>query len=123
MKLWGGRFTGKTSELMERFNASIGFDWRLYAADIEGSAAYAEALAAAGLITIDERDTLQRGLGQILEEFAAGQFELRLPDEDIHTAVERRLHELVGPVAGQLHTRRPPHRHGAPQLGVLHRRE
>ena len=95
MKLWGGRFEGQTSELMEQFNASIGFDWRLYEADIEGSVAYAEALADAGLITNDERDQLQRGLGQVLEEFGNGQFELRLSDEDIHTAVERRLHELL----------------------------
>lgn len=106
MKLWGGRFEGQTSELMEQFNASIGFDWRLYEADIEGSAAYAEALADAGLLTTDERDELQRGLGQILEEFGNGSFELRLSDEDIHTAVERRLHEIVGPVAGKLHTGR-----------------
>lgn len=106
MKLWGGRFEGQTSELMEQFNASIGFDWRLYEADIEGSVAYAEALADAELITTDERDQLQRGLGQVLEEFGNGQFELRLSDEDIHTAVERRLHELIGPVAGKLHTGR-----------------
>ncbi len=106
MKLWGGRFEGQTSELMEQFNASIGFDWRLYEADIEGSAAYAEALADAGLITTDERDQLQRGLGQVLEEFGSGRFELRLSDEDIHTAVERRLYELIGPVAGKLHTGR-----------------
>ncbi|HEX6290646.1 MAG TPA: argininosuccinate lyase [Herpetosiphonaceae bacterium] len=106
MKLWGGRFEGQTSELMEQFNASIGFDWRLYEADIEASVAYAEALADVGLITTDERDQLQRGLGQVLEEFGTGQFELRLSDEDIHTAVERRLHELVGPVAGKLHTGR-----------------
>jgi argininosuccinate lyase len=106
MKLWGGRFEGKTSELMEQFNASIGFDWRLYEADIEGSAAYAEALADVGLLTTDERDQLQAGLGQVLEEFSNGQFELRLSDEDIHTAVERRLHEIIGPVAGKLHTGR-----------------
>jgi argininosuccinate lyase len=106
MKLWGGRFEGQPSELMEQFNASIGFDWRLYEADIEGSAAYAEALADVGLITTDERDELQRGLGQVLEECSTGQFELRLSDEDIHTAVERRLYELIGPVAGKLHTGR-----------------
>ncbi len=106
MKLWGGRFEGQPNEQMERFNASIGFDWRLYEADIEGSAAYAEALADAGLITLDERDELQRGLGQVLEEFEQGRFDLRLSDEDIHTAVERRLHELIGPVAGKLHTGR-----------------
>jgi argininosuccinate lyase len=106
MKLWGGRFEGQTSELMEQFNASIGFDWRLYEADIEGSAAYAEALADVGLLPNDERDQLQLGLGQVLEEFEQGRFELRLSDEDIHTAVERRLHELVGAVAGKLHTGR-----------------
>jgi len=106
MKLWGGRFEGQTNELMEQFNASIGFDWRLYEADIEGSAAYAEALSDAGLITIEERDQLQRALGQVLEEFGSGEFELRLSDEDIHTAVERRLYELIGPVAGKLHTGR-----------------
>lgn len=106
MKLWGGRFEGQTSELMEQFNASISFDWRLYEADIEGSVAYAEALADVGLIAQDERDQIQRGLGQILEEFSTGRFELRLSDEDIHTAVERRLHELVGSVAGKLHTGR-----------------
>lgn len=106
MKLWGGRFEGQTNELMEQFNASIGFDWRLYEADIEGSVAYAEALADAGLIGQDERDQIQRGLGQILEEFSTGRFDLRLSDEDIHTAVERRLHELVGSVAGKLHTGR-----------------
>ncbi|WP_043097999.1 argininosuccinate lyase [Kallotenue papyrolyticum] len=106
MRLWGGRFEGQPNEHMERFNASIGFDWRLYEADIEGSAAYAEALADAGLLTTDERDAIQRGLGQILEEFEQGRFDLRLSDEDIHTAVERRLHELIGPVAGKLHTGR-----------------
>ncbi|MDP9310530.1 MAG: argininosuccinate lyase [Chloroflexota bacterium] len=106
MKLWGGRFEGQMSDVMEQFNASITFDWRLYEADIEGSAAYAEALAAAGLLTTDERDELQRGLGQVLEEFTNGTFELRLADEDIHTAVEHRLHQIVGPVAGKLHTGR-----------------
>jgi len=106
MKLWGGRFETQTNELMEQFNASIGFDWRLYEADIEGSAAYAEALHDAELLTTDERDALQRGLGQVLEEFEQGNFELRLSDEDIHTAVERRLHEIVGAVAGKLHTGR-----------------
>jgi argininosuccinate lyase len=106
MKLWGGRFEGQTNELMERFNASISFDWQLYEADIEGSAAYAEALAVAGLITQDERDQLQRALGQVLEEFAVGEFQPQLTDEDVHTAVERRLYELVGPVAGKLHTGR-----------------
>ncbi|MFQ5857705.1 MAG: argininosuccinate lyase [Anaerolineae bacterium] len=106
MKLWGGRFEKPTDELMEEFNASIGFDRRLYDADITGSVAYARALARAGLIGDAERDALINGLEQVRAEFAAGTFELKPGDEDIHTAVERRLHELVGEVAGKLHTGR-----------------
>ena len=106
MKLWGGRFESGMDQLMERFNASIGFDWRMYDADITGSVAYAQALVQAGLLTEAEGETLVGGLEQVRQEFAQAQFEIRLADEDIHTAVERRLHELVGPVAGKLHTGR-----------------
>jgi argininosuccinate lyase len=106
MKLWGGRFEGTPDSLMERFNASIGFDWRLWAADIEGSMAYARALQRAGLLTAEEQDRLIQGLGAVAREFEAGEFEIVLSDEDIHTAVERRLGELVGEVAGRLHTGR-----------------
>jgi argininosuccinate lyase len=106
MALWGGRFQTETDELMRRFNDSIGFDWRLYAADIRGSIAYAGGLVGAGLISEGERDDLVAGLEQVLAEFEAGSFEVKAGDEDIHTAVERRLGELVGPVAGKLHTGR-----------------
>jgi len=106
MKLWGGRFEGVPDDLMERFNASIGFDWRLWAADIQGSVAYARALERAGLLTTDERDWLIQGLEAVAQEFEAGEFEIVLSDEDIHTAVERRLGDLVGQVAGKLHTGR-----------------
>lgn len=106
MKLWGGRFEKPTDELMEQFNASIGFDRRLYDTDITGSVAYARALARAGLITEAERDTLIDGLERVRAEFAAGTFQVQPGDEDIHTAVERRLHELVGDAAGKLHTGR-----------------
>ena len=110
MKLWGGRFaerkSGALDALMERFNASIAFDWRLYAADIQGSIAYAAALARAGLIDEDEWAELERGLRRVWAEFDEGTFDLRHADEDIHTAVERRLGELVGPVAGKVHTGR-----------------
>jgi argininosuccinate lyase len=91
---------------MRRFNDSIGFDWRMYRADIRGSIAYAGALARAGLITDEERDQLVVGLEQVQTEFDAGTFQIKADDEDIHTAVERRLGELVGPVAGKLHTGR-----------------
>jgi argininosuccinate lyase len=106
MTLWGGPFSAATDELMRRFNDSIGFDWRMYRADIRGSVAYAAALARAGLITTEERDQLTAGLEQVRAEFDAGTFQVRPGDEDIHTAVERRLEELVGPVAGKLHTGR-----------------
>jgi argininosuccinate lyase len=104
--MWGGRFSGRTDELMERFNESFSFDQRLYAADIQGSIAYAVALREAGLLTADETQRLTDGLRQVQAEFDAGIFQRHAGDEDIHTAVERRLGELVGPVAGKLHTGR-----------------
>lgn len=106
-KLWGGRFTGATDPLMEKFNASIHFDKRLARADIEGSRAYATALRKAGLITEEEAETLRSGLSRVLDEWAGGSFAIvEATDEDIHTANERRLGELVGAVAGKLHTGR-----------------
>jgi argininosuccinate lyase len=106
MMLWGGRFEAPTDEHMRRFNDSIGFDIRLWLADIRASIAYAGALARAGLLTGEERDQLVTGLEQVHAEFEADAFEIQLGDEDIHTAVERRLGQLVGPVAGKLHTGR-----------------
>ncbi|MBM3190332.1 MAG: argininosuccinate lyase [Chloroflexi bacterium] len=105
-KLWGGRYRAVTDELMWAFNASIGFDVRLAQADIKGSMAYARAICRAGVISEAERDVLLGGLQQVAEEFAQGAFAIAAGDEDIHTAVERRLGELVGPVAGKLHTGR-----------------
>ena len=98
-KLWGGRFTGKTDPLMEAFNASIRFDQRLWAADLEGSRAYAQALARAGLITPAEADQIVVGLAQVGQEWREGRFVIQANDEDIHTANERRLTELIGAVA------------------------
>ncbi|MFN3980993.1 MAG: argininosuccinate lyase [Caldilinea sp.] len=105
-KLWGGRFTGKTDPLMEAFNASIDFDRRMWAADIEGSQAYARALQRAGLLTAAECEAIVAGLEQVAEEWAHGAFALQAEDEDIHTANERRLTELIGATAGKLHTGR-----------------
>lgn len=106
MSMWGGRFTSATDGLMKRFNDSIGFDQRMYAADIRASIAYAGALLQADLITAKERDQLVSGLEQVRAEFDADDFEILPGDEDIHTAVERRLGELIGSVAGKLHTGR-----------------
>ncbi len=106
MTMWGGRFQAETDELMRQFNDSIRFDRRLYRADVQGSIAYAGALARAGLISAEEREELTAGLEQVRAEFDAGTFQIQPGDEDIHTAVERRLGELVGPAAGKLHTGR-----------------
>ncbi len=105
-KLWGGRFTGKIDPLMEQFNASISFDRRLWAADVQGSQAYARALALAGILTPAEAAQIVAGLEQVAAEWAQGQFVLQAGDEDIHTANERRLTELIGPLGGKLHTGR-----------------
>jgi argininosuccinate lyase len=104
--MWGGRFSKPMDDAFARLNASFRFDWRLYAADIRGSIAYAKALARAGLIDAAERDELLGGLQRVKAEFDAGTFEAHPADEDIHTAIERRLGELVGSVAGKLHTGR-----------------
>ena len=105
-KLWGGRFTGKTDPLMEQFNASIRFDRQLWQVDIRGSQAYARALVGAGILTQAEADEIVAGLDRVAGEWAQDAFELREGDEDIHTANERRLTELVGAVGGKLHTGR-----------------
>ncbi len=105
-KLWGGRFEKSPDEQLWRFNASIDFDRRLYAADITGSIAYARALERAGILAAEERADIVEGLMSVLAEFEAGDFVFQPSDEDIHTAVERRLHELKGDVAGKLHTGR-----------------
>jgi len=104
--MWGGRFTGGIDAQMARFNDSFPFDRRMWAEDIRGSRAWARQLAAVGVISADEADALDRGLQAVHAEFAAGAFVAQPGDEDIHTAVERRLGELAGPVAGKLHTGR-----------------
>jgi argininosuccinate lyase len=91
---------------MAAYNDSLRFDRRLWQADIAGSQAWAAALARAGLITSEESLALQQGLERVRAEFERGEFVPAPTDEDIHTAVERRLGELAGPVARKLHTGR-----------------
>ena len=105
-KLWGGRYTGATDELMWAFNASIDFDRRLAQVDVKGSIAWARALGRAGVLLAEEVEALVSGLARMEAEFRDGSFAFAPTDEDIHTAVERRLSELIGPVAGKLHTGR-----------------
>ncbi len=105
-KLWGGRFEGEMDPLMEKFNNSISFDWRLWKADIQGSEAWVRALTRIGLLSPPDAERLLDGLARIRKEWESGEFEIKPGDEDIHTANERRLKELVGEVAGKLHTGR-----------------
>ncbi len=105
-KLWGGRFAKAADAQMHALNCSLPFDKRLYAEDIAGSQAWARALARAGVLTTTEMETLSAGLAQVLAEFESGDIVLLPSDEDIHSAVERRLTELVGAVGGKLHTGR-----------------
>ncbi len=106
MKMWGGRFSGGTNPDAWDFNASIEFDQRLGSQDARGSIAWTKALARAGLLSENERDKTVSGLSTILEEIEGGLFKIKDHDEDIHSAVERRLDELIGPLAGKLHTGR-----------------
>ncbi|MBN3308281.1 ARLY lyase, partial [Amia calva] len=105
-KLWGGRFVGDTDPIMEKFNASIVYDKRMWAADIQGSKAYVKALEKAGLVSRPEMEQILQGMGKVFEEWSKGTFEIKAGDEDIHTANERRLKELIGEAAGKLHTGR-----------------
>src|SRR5918994_1988553 len=104
--LWGGRFGASPAEAFERLNASIPFDIRLAPYDIQGSIAHARMLGERGIIPVEEVEDLVRGLRSVLEEVWSGRFSWALSDEDVHTAVERRLRELVGDVALKLHTGR-----------------
>ncbi|PHH85687.1 hypothetical protein CDD83_68 [Cordyceps sp. RAO-2017] len=106
--LWGGRFTGGLDPLMVKYNESINCDRVLYKQDVLGSIAFARANSKAGIITAAEFEQIEKGLRQVEQEWEAGTFTI-VPgvDEDIHTANERRLGEIIGKqVAGKLHTGR-----------------
>uniref|UniRef100_A0A9J8B6D1 Argininosuccinate lyase n=1 Tax=Cyprinus carpio carpio TaxID=630221 RepID=A0A9J8B6D1_CYPCA len=90
-KLWGGRFVGNTDPIMEKFNASIAYDQRMWEADIKGSKAYVKALQKAGLVTQNEMEQILTGLDKVFDEWSKGEFKIKPGDEDIHTANERRL--------------------------------
>ena len=105
-KLWGGRFKQSTDSLMETFSASISFDKRLYDCDIEGSIAHCKMLARCKIITTAESNKIIKGLKRILRECDEGRFKYSDSLEDIHMNIENRLREIIGPVAGKLHTAR-----------------
>ncbi|ANZ74269.1 BA75_01143T0 [Komagataella pastoris] len=107
LKLWGGRFTGATDPLMDLYNASLPYDKKMYKVDLEGTKVYTEGLEKIGLLTKDELSEIHRGLKLIEAEWAEGKFVEKPGDEDIHTANERRLGELIGRgISGKVHTGR-----------------
>ena len=103
---WSALFSEPMSELVQRYTASVGFDQRLWRADIQGSLAHAEMLAAQKIIGAQDLADIQRGLAQITEEIESGRFEWKLALEDVHLNVEARLTALVGDAGKRLHTGR-----------------
>ena len=104
--MWGGRFTARPDEIMQAINVSIDVDKRLWAQDLAGSRAHCAMLAAQAIISLEDAQTIDGGLAKIEAEIQSGVFPFRHEFEDIHMNVEARLRELVGPVAGRLHTAR-----------------
>ncbi len=108
-KLWGASFSAGAAKLLEEFNASIGFDYRLYRHDIQGSLAHAKMLSEVGIITKEDFEEIKRGLNIIQDEITADTqawVAARIKDEDIHMAIERRLTELIGDAGRKLHSAR-----------------
>jgi argininosuccinate lyase len=104
--LWGGRFAQKLDRLAWDLNASLPVDKRMAIQDVDGSIAWSDAIHQAGILTDEEHASISHGLATVRAEFSSGKFAFKPSDEDIHTAVERRLTELVGGTAGKLHTGR-----------------
>ena len=105
-QLWGGRFTKETDRLVYQFNASIHFDKRFYRQDMEGSMAHVKMLAACGILTEKERDTILDGIRGILSDVESGRLEITDEYEDIHSFVEATLIDRIGDVGKKLHTGR-----------------
>jgi argininosuccinate lyase len=103
---WSALFSEPMSELVKRYTASVGFDQRLWRADIDGSLAHAEMLAAQAIIGADDLAAIRRGMAQIVEEIESGRFEWKLELEDVHLNIEARLTQLVGDAGKRLHTGR-----------------
>ena len=104
-KLWGGRFAVPPAAVLEALNRSIGTDYRLWPFDISLSQAWAVALWGAGVLTLDESKKIERGLAAVGQKLASGAQPIA-SDEDVHTLIDRMLHEEIGDVASKLHTGR-----------------
>ncbi|MEE2998155.1 MAG: argininosuccinate lyase [Pseudomonadota bacterium] len=105
-RMWGGRFAAAPDALMERINASIGFDKALYAQDVAGSLAHVRMLGATGILSVEDVEAISAGLVGVRAEIESGNFDFRSDLEDIHMNVEARLTDMIGAAAGRLHTAR-----------------
>lgn len=105
-KLWGGRFSKSTDEMINEFQASIAFDKRMYHEDIAGSIAHAAMLAQCGIISAEDKDAIVGGLKDILAAIEKGEFAFDVALEDIHMNIEKRLTDAIGEAGGRLHTAR-----------------
>jgi argininosuccinate lyase len=103
---WSGRFNEPVAELVKKYTASIGFDYRLAAYDIQGSIAHAQMLGAQKIISQDDVKAIEQGLADIATEIEAGQFEWLLDLEDVHLNIEKRLTDKIGDAGKRLHTGR-----------------
>jgi argininosuccinate lyase len=121
--LWHGRFEGGPADELLAFTESLSFDLRLWPDDIAGSRAHVQGLARAGLIDDAERDEILGALDAVATELAEGTFEFTRNDEDVHTAVERRVTEIAGPAGGKLHTGRSRNDQSATDVRLWCRRE
>lgn len=106
MKLWGGRFTKETNQLVHNFNASISFDQKFFKQDIEGSLAHVTMLAKQGIISNEDKEVIIKGLNSIMDDIISGAVEIDGTQEDIHSFVEAALIERVGDAGKKLHTGR-----------------
>ncbi|HEX6707060.1 MAG TPA: argininosuccinate lyase [Albitalea sp.] len=103
---WSALFSEPMSELVQRYTASVSFDRRMWRADIAGSLAHAEMLAAQGILGAEDLAAIRRGMAQVSEEIESGRFEWKLELEDVHLNIEARLTQLVGDAGKRLHTGR-----------------
>ena len=104
--LWGGRFEAQPAEFLQRYGASLPFDKRMWAEDIQGSKAHAKMLAHVGVISQEDADAIRVGLDEVGADIAAGNFDFDINDEDIHMSVEKSLTQRIGAAGGRLHTGR-----------------
>jgi argininosuccinate lyase len=121
--LWHGRFASGPADELMAYTASLPFDRHLWRDDLAGSRAHVRGLARAGLLDEGERDAVLGALDAVEAELAAGTFEFAPSDEDVHTAVERRVTELAGPAGAKLHTGRSRNDQVATDLRLWTKRE